>query len=72
LGELKTANVQHSLEYLQEFIDIATIDEDNNDIRETKRKAEYALSHLSKMFNGSFDKTEEIDCSKRARNCSST
>ncbi len=70
MQSLESANVQKCVELLEDFCDAVPVEEGDRELLEKKAQAEYALNHLTRLFD---DVTVEdgpgVGCGRRARNC---
>lgn len=72
MQSLESANVQKCVELLEDFCDAVPVDEGNRELLEKKAQAEYALRHLSGLFDDvTVDETfvGNDACGRLARNC---
>ncbi len=69
---LESANVQKCVELLEDFRDAVPVDEGNRELLEKKKQADYALNHLTRLFDDvTVDEKFDVNdaCAKLARNC---
>lgn len=70
MQSLESANVQKCVEILEDFCDAVPVGEGNRELLEKKAQAEYALNHLTRLFDDVNEEEGPGDgCGRRALNC---
>lgn len=71
MANLKVLNVQRALKLLKEFQNAVQVDDSNEELKELKERAEFALDYLFKLFAGKPGEVEvgSVPCTRRARSC---
>jgi len=70
MQSLESANVQKCVDLLEDFCDAVPVDEGNRALLEKKTQAEYALNHLTHLFDDViFDDWPLDGCGRDALNC---
>jgi len=70
MQSLESANVQKCVDLLEDFCDAVPVDEGNRELLEKKSQAEFALDHLTRLFDDvTVDDVSDIACGREALNC---
>lgn len=70
MQSLESANVQKCVELLEDFCDSVPVEDGDRELLEKKAQAEYALNHLTHLFDDvNADDVSDDGCGRLARNC---